>query len=57
MVFSHPIRNNDLYNSSRIIDNYHDPTKKKNVTVRYTLDLNDLFAFYEEALLNHLKLN
>lgn len=39
-----------------LIDLYHDPTKKEDVEAHFILYIEDLFNFYEEALLNHLKL-
>lgn len=38
-----------------LIDLYHDPTKKEDVEAHFFLYIEDLFNFYEEALLNHCK--
>lgn len=48
-------RNDGRYMSSQLLDIYHDYIKKENTEVLFTLYLEDLFNFYEEALLNHCK--
>ncbi len=43
------------YISCQLLDTYYDYVKKENAEVLFTLYLEDLFIFYEEALLNHCK--
>lgn len=43
------------YISCQLLDTYYDYIKKENTEVLFTLYLDDLFIFYEEALLNHCK--
>lgn len=54
--FSLESRKDKDYMGGGLLDNFHDPTKDKRVQIFFTLYAEDLFNFYEEALLNYFKI-